>query len=381
MIGSGGKWRPVTLIEPYMKARIARAANLAATHGYDALAFVPGPNFVYLTGLDFHLMERPTLLVVTAHGDVLGLIPELERLKWSAAFPDATTFWWQDSDGFEAAFAGLAAEFGPVALGVEGGRMRLFEGEALRRHLPTDAVKDADGALALLRIEKDDGEIALLSKAIAISEAAFGETCEAVRPGDTEREIAARLMQAMLAHGADGFSFSPIVLAGGKSANPHGTPDDTPLQPGDALLIDFGARVAGFNADITRTAFCGHVSDEHAAIYETVLAANAAGREAARPGMTCHDLDVATTAVLKASPFADLVVHKTGHGLGLDVHEAPHVMIGNHFLLTPGMVVTIEPGLYRAGEIGVRIEDDVVMEKTGARSLSGFDRSLKVLGG
>lgn len=365
---------------PFLKARIARAADLAASNGYDALAFVPGPNFVYLTGLDFHLMERPTLLVVTARGDVLGLMPELERLKWSGAFPDATTFWWQDSDGFEAAFAALAAELGPAVLGVEGGRMRLFEGEALRRHLPSDGVKDADGALALLRIEKDEQEIALLSEAIAISEAALGETFDAVRAGDTERQIAARLMQAMLAHSAEGFSFSPIVLAGGKSANPHGATDDAPLTPGDALLIDFGARIGGFNADITRTAFCAHVSDEHAAIYETVLAANAAGRAAAGPGVTCHDLDVATTAVLKASPFADLVVHKTGHGLGLDVHEAPQIMVGNHLPLAPGMVMTIEPGLYRAGEIGVRIEDDVVIDASGARSLTQFDRSLKILG-
>ena len=131
--------------------------------------------------------------------------------------------------------------------------------------------------------------------------------------------------------------------------------------PGDALLIDFGAKIEGFSADITRTFFCEHVDDRHAAIYETVRQANALGRRMAGPGVTAHELDTAVTGVLRASPFADMIVHKTGHGLGLDVHEAPQVMVGNRQRLEPGFVITIEPGLYGAGDVGVRIEDDVTI--------------------
>ncbi len=360
--------------------RIGRAAELAAESGLAGFAFVPGPNFLYLTGLNFHLMERPTLLVVTAQADVLGVMPELERLKWTGTFPDARTFYWQDSDGFEAAFGTLAAELGPVALGVEGDRMRVFEGDALRRVFGGDQVSDASASLVPLRICKDADEIDRLARAIVISEQALGETLDGVRIGDTERSIVARLQAAMLAHDAHGFAFSPIALVGGKAANPHGMPDDTPIAAGDALLIDFGAHFAGFNADITRTTFCGHVSDEHAAIYETVLAANETGRATAAPGVTADQLDTTTTAVLKASSFADLIVHKTGHGLGLDVHEAPYIMVGNHQELAAGMVLTIEPGLYREGDVGIRIEDNVVITDDGARSLTQFDRSLRIVG-
>ena len=185
----------------------------------------------------------------------------------------------------------------------------------------------------------------------------------------------------MLSHGANDLAFAPIVLVGAKTANPHGVSDDTAISPGDPLLIDFGASFGGFNADITRTVFFDHVGDEHAKIYEAVLAANIAGRAAAAPGMSAHELDVTTTAILKSSPFPDLIVHKTGHGLGLDVHEAPYVMIGNHMNLAAGMVITIEPGLYRPDDVGIRIEDDVVITRSGSRSLTQFDRALQIIAG
>ena len=360
--------------------RRARAAQLIRDAGLDAAAFVPGPGFEYLTDLDFPLMERPTLLFLTADAGMLAIMPELERLKWGSAFPDAETFYWQDSDGFEDAFAAAAAALHAAAVGVEGGRMRMFEYDALRRHLGNGEARNADMALQALRIAKDEGEIASLARAIEISETALGETLDDVRAGDSERAIAALLKGRMLAHGSDGFGFEPIVLAGAKAANPHGTPDDTPLEPGEALLIDFGAKIDGYSADITRTFFCEHVSERHAAIYEAVRAANAHGRSLARPGITAHDLDTAVTGSLRASPFADMIVHKTGHGLGLDVHEAPQIMVGNHQSLEPGYVLTIEPGLYRAGDVGVRIEDDVTITEDGSRSLTSFPRELRLIG-
>ena len=360
--------------------RRARAAELIRGAGLDAAAFVPGPSFDYLTGLHFHLMERPTLLFVTADAGLLAIMPELERLKWRSAFPDAETVYWQDSDGFEAAFRDVARALEAAVVGVEGGRMRMFEYAALRRHMGNGEVRDADAALQALRIAKDEDEIASLSQAIQISELALSETLEEVRTGDTEQTIAALLKTRMLSHGAEGFGFEPIVLAGAKAANPHGTPDDSPLRSGDALLIDFGAEIDGYSADITRTSFCEHVSDRHADIYEAVRAANTRGRLVAGPGITAHDLDTEVTGVLRSSPFAGMIVHKTGHGLGLDVHEAPQVMVGNHQRLEPGFVLTIEPGLYEAGEVGVRIEDDVTITEDGSRSLTSFPRELRLVG-
>ncbi|MEM9344026.1 MAG: Xaa-Pro peptidase family protein [Pseudomonadota bacterium] len=359
--------------------RRRRAANIAREAGLAALAVVPGANLFYLSGLHFHLNERPTLMVITASGDVAAIMPELERSKWSAAFPEAETFYWQDSDGYDAAFRACAQLLdGP--LGVEGMRMRMFESDAMAAHLPQGGVVNADSQLASLRISKDADEVAALRKAIAISEAALGELIDGAREGDIEAALVARLKAALLHHGAEGFSFNPLILSGPNAADCHGTPSDRAVCAGETLLIDFGATYGGMNADITRTFFCQHVPDDAHAIHETVRAANAHGKGIASPGVTCDALDRGTTGILQASPFARLIVHKTGHGLGLDVHEAPQVMVGNQTPLAPGMVVTIEPGLYQPGHLGVRIEDDVLITPDGCESLTAFPREAECFG-
>ena len=238
-------------------------------------------------------------------------------------------------------------------------------------------MKNAESVLSELRICKGPDEIAALRRAIDISEAALSDMMGAARAGDSEAALVARLKGAMLDRGAEGFAFDPIVLSGPNAADPHGTPGDRQVQPGEPLLIDFGASFGGMNADITRTFFCREVPDAFADIYQTVLEANARGKSVAAPGVTCDQVDRETTAVLSASDYADMIVHKTGHGLGLDVHEAPQVMVGNQTPLRPGMVITIEPGLYRGGAIGVRIEDDVLITETGIECLTSYPREVQ----
>lgn len=359
--------------------RQQRACELIQKTELDAAAFVPGAQFTYLTGIHLHLMERPTLYVLAADGTACAVMPKLERLKWSLSMPDVETFYWDDADGPAAAFALMAKAIGcDGALGVEGLRMRFAEQQLLAAHWSAEQIINADEALAELRILKDESEIASLRKAISISEAALGETLDFGITGQTERQFVARLKGAMLSHGATGFSFDPIVLTAGKSANPHGEPGDEIIAAGQPLLIDFGASFEELNADITRTFFCGHVTDKHAEIYETVRQANEAGRAAVKAGNKIGLVDAAATDVLKVSAFDDLILHKTGHGLGREVHEAPWVMRSNEAPQRAGMVFTIEPGLYREGEIGVRIEDDVVVTETGIDCLTSFNRELTI---
>lgn len=361
-----------------LENRRARAAELIDRAGLGAVSFVPGPNFAYLTGVHLHLMERPTLFVLTRTGGMAALMPRLEREKWGCAMPDAETFYWDDAEGPVGAFAGLARAIGTDApLGVEGLRMRAAEYLHLGRHWPQGAVQDADPALTDLRLTKDATEVAELRQAIEISEIALHETLEAGIGGRTEAEIAARLKAAMLAHGASGFAFEPIVLTGGAAANPHGDAGHRTVLPGQCLLIDFGASLGDMNADITRTVFCEHASDAHANIYHTVLAANEAGRAAVQPGVAVGQVDAAATDVLSNSDHAHLILHKTGHGLGREVHEAPQVMRSNTDPMRPGMVFTIEPGLYQPGEIGVRIEDNVLVTEDGHDCLTHFPRDLR----
>jgi Xaa-Pro dipeptidase len=371
------------MIDPALKdAR--RHKLLAAMEASDAeaVAIVPGANFYHLTGAHFHLMERPTVLFVTRTGALHAVIPELEKARWQALAPEVETDYWQDSDGFDGAFASVARRLNASRIGVEGQRMRVFEAEALRRAFRDTPVLDAHAAISSIRLHKDAAEVAAMEKAIAISETALSATLEAVRPGMTEWEVRGRLLAAMLAEGADGPAFDPIVLAGGAAADPHGSPSvDRALQRGDALLIDFGAAWGGYNADITRTVFVGEARSRDRDVYAAVLAANARGRKIARPGLTMDELDRTVTDVLVEAGFAGLVVHKTGHGLGQEVHEAPQVMKGNVQPAEPGMVITIEPGLYATGVVGVRIEDDVLITDSGCRSLTAFPRELTIVGG
>ena len=189
----------------------------------------------------------------------------------------------------------------------------------------------------------------------------------------SETEIESILLRNLFSHGADGLAFAPIVAAGDNAAKPHAhARPDYRIKPGDALLLDFGGTYQGYSADITRTFFVKEVSDYDRAFYETVLAANEKGREVSRAGITASDVDDAVLRVLEQSQFARYCRHKTGHGLGLDVHEAPQIMRGNAQRLEPGMVFTIEPGLYREGETGVRIEDDVVVTETGIECLTSL---------
>ena len=370
----------MALTQELLAARQKKLTDSLSQNGLDAAAIVPGANLYFLTGVQLHLMERPTVLIIFADGSMRAVIPELERMKWSAAMPGADTVYWQDSDGFDEAFrrAGLGA--GRIRIGVEGQRMRVFEYQALTRGFTGADLRDAEAEIAHMRLCKDGLEISLMKQAIDISEKSLAAVIERLRPGMSERFIQAMLKSEMLDQGAEGFAFEPIVLAGPNSANPHGHPSESnKLEPGQALLFDFGASCGGYHADITRTFFCGSASSKHRDLYETVRQANALGRELAAPGITADSVDIQVTGSMRSSRFSEFIVHRTGHGLGLYVHEEPQVMAGNSYRLEEGAVITIEPGLYIPDEIGVRIEDDVVITRDGSLSLTEFPRELTVI--
>jgi Xaa-Pro dipeptidase len=196
-----------------------------------------------------------------------------------------------------------------------------------------------------------------------------------------EREVAARLSSELLLGGGDGVSFGPIVLAGERSALPHGEPGDREIRRGELLLVDFGTSHHGYHCDITRTFVVGAEPDElQRRVHGAVLAANEAGRGAARSGVTASELHHVCQADLHGPQWEGWTKFRTGHGLGLDIHEPPSVVAGNQSRLEAGMVFTVEPGLYREGWGGVRIEDDVLVTENGAESLTRLPRELRVLG-
>jgi len=360
--------------------RLSAYAAVAADHGLDAIALVPGPNFTRALGHSFMSHERPFVLVIPARGTAAALVPNLELQSWDLVGFDGAVFDWRDQDGYDAAFAQLLAHLNITSLGVEGQVMRVFVHHALLRAQADLRIEDAERAISALRMIKTPQDIAAMLEAIAISERALTHTLDRVRLGQTEKEIEQMLIQSLFAEGADDLAFPPIVAAGDGSARPHAhARHDYRVKAGDALLLDFGARKNGFAADITRTVFLDHVTDEGRAVYETVLAANMRGLEITRAGVTAHEIDDAVTGVLEASPFADRIRTKTGHGLGREVHEAPYIMRGNHMSLPAGTVYTNEPGLYQIDNFGVRIEDDVLITEEGYTTLTSFPKELTVL--
>lgn len=354
--------------------------ELAKEQGLDAVALVPGSNFCRLFRKDFHQSERPLIVLIPTNGVPAAVVPSLELGSFALVNFEGEIFDWQDQTGYQSAFDALFKHLDVTRIGVEGQIMRVFVHHAMLAAKPSLEIIEAEKAISGLRLIKNDEEIDALQTAIQYSEQALSKTLEQVRTGMTEIEIESILKQQMLACGGEEFSFGPIVAAGGNSARPHASARaDYQLQAGDALLIDFGARYAGLCADITRTFFISHCSEEAQAVYDTVLQANLVGHTASHPGATAHDVDDAVTSVLEASTYADRIVHKTGHGLGRDIHEAPYIMRGNSQVLQPGMVFTIEPGLYEEGNFGVRIEDDVVVTADGVRCLTSFPKELTLL--
>ncbi len=350
--------------------------------GLDAIALVPGANFRRIFGADFHQNERP-LVVIARHGHgAVAIVPNLEMASFAALGFEGEVYDWRDEAGYQAAFEAAARHLQDVrTIGVEGQSMRVFVAMALNEALPQARLVDIHSTISSIRLHKKEGDVALIRKAIALSERALEATLAEVRAGMLETEVEAILLKHLFACGSDGLAFGPIVAAGGNSAKPHAKArPDYPIQPGDSLLFDFGGAWGGYCADITRTFFVEKVSERDRQFYNTVLAANEAGRAASRPGATAHHVDDVVQKVLEGSPFAEFRRHKTGHGLGLEVHEDPYIIRGNHRELEPGMVFTVEPGLYRLGEAGVRIEDDMLVTAEGAESLTTFPRELRLVG-
>ncbi len=251
---------------------------------------------------------------------------------------------------------------------------RLLEAGARWQWRPTVDLVEA------LRERKDADELAHITAAAAVATRALGRTLPQVKAGLTELEVAGVLEHALRSEGSETFPFASIVASGPRSALPHAATSSRTLQRGDFLLLDFGASVAGYCADITRTVVVGPPSDEQRDVYGVVRAANEVAAGAVRPGMRGRDADAVARDYIDRRGYGDAFGHSLGHGLGLEVHEAPRLSRTADAVLAVGTVVTIEPGIYRPGWGGVRIEDDVHLSTGAADVLTHFTRELLVVG-
>jgi Xaa-Pro aminopeptidase len=261
-------------------------------------------------------------------------------------------------------------------LGIEAQTMTVADIEDLADKLPAE-LHPVRNAVEELRRTKEPDEVAAIQEAVRVADEAFKWVLERLVPGVSEREIALELEMRMRTTGADGISFDPIVGSGPLSAHIHHSPSERTFEKGDFVLLDFGARFDGYCSDLTRTVVLGPATDAQREQYEIVLAAQQAGIDAARAGVKGVEVDAAARAVVVEAGQGENFPHSLGHGVGLDIHEAPALKLSEE-PLRPGEVVTIEPGVYLVGHGGVRIEDDVLIEEGGARVLGSAPKDTLI---
>jgi len=243
---------------------------------------------------------------------------------------------------------------------------------------PSIKLSSASQMVESIRIIKDSDELAVMRKAAELGASLFDRALEVVHPGIKESDVAAEMQDAASKSGAEGMSFSTIIAAGERSALPHGRASGQPIPPDGFVVCDFGVILSGYCSDRTRTVYVGRPSREARSAYDAVREAQQAALDAVRPGQKLGEVDGAARNVLKKHKLAKYFTHSTGHGVGLEIHEAPRIAAGQEDQLKPGMVITIEPGVYLPGKFGIRIEDMAVVTETGCEVLAPSSKELIV---
>jgi Xaa-Pro aminopeptidase len=354
--------------------RIERAAAAAADAGFAGLLAAPGPDLLYLTGYTpTAVTERLTLLVVAAGRDPVLVLPGFERADAEVA--DVEFLEWSDGEDPYAAAASLLKPGGRYAISDACWALHVL---ALQNAAPNAAFASITAALPLLRAVKDADELARMAAAGAAADATFADILRVPFAGRREVDVAADLARLLVEHGHASADFT-IVGSGPNGANPHHGAGERVIAAGDAVVLDFGGTLDGYGSDTTRTVHVGEPSEEHLRVHEVVRAAQQAGFEAVRPGAACQDVDRAARAVIEEAGYGRLFTHRTGHGIGVTVHEPPYIFEGETQPLVPGMCFSIEPGIYVPGEFGVRIEDIVAVTEAGGRRLNDSPREPRVV--
>ncbi|OWR28163.1 peptidase M24 family protein [Saccharibacillus sp. O23] len=347
----------------------------------DGLLITEPKHVGYLTGFFSDPHERFLGLAIPKHDEPFLVVPalDLEAAKASSSVPLIRTH--GDTDDAYALLEGWIGS-GAKRFGIEKEHLSVARFERLNAALRASDYRDVGSVLNALRAAKTPEEVEKLRRAVHLIEAVLTEGLKQVRVGVAEIEIVAELEYQMKKLGAEGPSFDTMVLTGDKTALPHGNPGNRKIQAGDMLMFDMGVYLDGYASDITRTfAVAERPNDESVKIYETVLAANLAAIAQIRPGVTLASVDAAAREVITEAGYGPYFMHRLGHGLGMDVHEYPSVHGANEELVTEGLCFTVEPGVYVAGECGVRIEDDVIVTADGVDVLTTFPKELTVIGG
>lgn len=351
--------------------RLERALEQARACGVDALLITPGSDLRYLIGAGGESHERLTCLVAPVDGDPVLVVPRLEYAGYGELPVRAST--WTDGDDPYGAVAELLGGAGKLAVAEDMPARHLLQ---LADRMPEAKQQLAAPILRESRMRKDEAELAELTSVAAAIDRVHARVPELLRAGRTEAEVGADIAALMLEEGHESAAFV-IVGSGPNGASPHHEVSERRIEQGDVVVVDIGGpNAAGYNSDCTRTYVLGEPSAEQARRYAVLQRAQRAAVEAVRPGATAESVDAAARSIITEAGYGERFIHRTGHGIGLDVHEEPYIMGGNELVLEPGMAFSIEPGIYFEGDWGARIEDIVVVTEDGVRSLNNQPHEL-----
>lgn len=353
--------------------RIAAARVEMARRGVDALVVTVGSDLPYLIGYRAMENERITALVIPFGGNPVLVVPVLEEARVDS---DVETVSWGETEDPIAIIADRIGEgASTVAVGNQTWATFLL---ALQERLPATRFEPAEPLMSELRMVKDKGEIAALRAAGAGVDGVVDRLASTRFSGQTERELSRRIDEMTLESGHDRVGFA-IVASGPNGASPHHEATDRMIEPGDAVVVDFGGWMDGYASDTTRMFAVGEPPDGFAEAYAVLDTAQRAAVDAVRPGVSAESIDLAARDIIADAGYGELFIHRTGHGIGLDTHEHPYLVDGNTIPLVSGMAFSIEPGIYAPGRWGMRIEDIVAVTDDAVERLNRSDRRLYVV--
>jgi Xaa-Pro dipeptidase len=348
--------------------RIEKLREVLLEEGLDALFLTSPVSMGYLMGFHEGGGERFLTLAVHSSGEMRMICPALSETQARRHGIEHVSAW-RDGEDPLALFAHLARDWkldsGVLAVEDEMRAAMLLDMQSV---LPAALFRKGQETISRLMRNKEQSELEKMQRAADIADAAYPAGLAAIRAGATERDVQDALVAEMKRLGGEP-TFC-IVATGKNGAEPHHLTDDTVIREGDVVITDFGCHIGGYNSDITRTAACGDAGDEAGNVYRVVYEAQAAARAAIRPGVSCEEIDAAARKVIDGAGYGEYFVHRTGHGIGLRIHEEPYIVHGNTETLAPGNCFSVEPGIYLPGRFGVRIENIVTVNEQGHHSFN-----------
>lgn len=360
--------------------RLKKLQNILIDHKMDGCLMAMTSDIQYLAGVDPFGCKRFQAFILMADGSWFFISPELYYEENRETFgEDAHIYVWSDNDGVNDTFLKVAEDYK-----LEGKTIAINEG--IRGVDVLDLIDytkanyvNGNAMFEELRIVKDEDEVGYLAKAAQIADQTFEEIVKFIKPGVTEKEISDKIKSLLIQLGGEGLSFEPIVASGPNSSRPHYNDDKRVIEEQDLIILDYGCRYKGYCSDISRTVFIGQPTEEQKKIYDIVLRANEAGEQAVREGVSAETIDQIARQVIIDEGYGQYFINRTGHGIGLDVHEAPYIKDGNKRVLKTGMSFSVEPGIYIPGRFGMRVEDIVVVDGDGPNILNKAPKAMTIV--